>query len=58
MNTEVFLSASGQTCSLIWNVSRSTGPAKEACAEEVGHGALSSSPERTRGIILHNYKHG
>jgi hypothetical protein len=54
MNTEVLASASGQKSSLIWNVSRSTGPAKDACAEEVGQGTLSSLSERTRGTILVN----
>ena len=57
MNTAVLLSVSGQTSFLIWNVSRSTGPAKDACAEELGQGTLSSLTERIRGTILYDCKH-
>jgi len=39
------------------DISRSTGPAKDVYAEELGQRILSSLPERTRGIILYDYKY-
>jgi hypothetical protein len=52
MNTEVLLSASGKISSLIWNVSKSTGPAKDACSEELGRLVMKTLKRTEHSVFV------